>query len=94
MAQESKILETVLKEILGETNLPSQYEDFQALTRDLVRKISAKFVLVDRKRWAELTKAKTPQLNDLAAVTAEYKRQNDAREARLNQRNSVVPPRK
>ncbi len=91
MEKMSQVLEKALEEILGPTNLPTRYPDFQALTRELVRKLADKLVLVDRKTWNEVHKAEVPTSKGLAEVTERYKAHNDLVEASLSKRESVPP---
>ncbi len=87
----SQVLEKALEEILGPTNLPSRYPDFQAFTRELVRKLADKLVLVDRKTWNEVHRSVGQAGSGLAGVTERFKRHNDELEASMSKRDSVIP---
>ena len=85
----AKILQKVLEDIIGTKNLPSHYQDFEQLTRDLVRKLSEKLVLVDRRTWNEVQRPRGPL--SLEASTERYKRHNDGVEASMRNRGSIPP---
>lgn len=92
MEKMAQALEKALEELLGQTNLPSRYPDFQALTRDLVRKLADKVVLVDRKTWNEVSRSVDYDVNSLEKATARFKSHNDRLEAAMSMRSSVLPP--
>lgn len=89
MASQSKILEEVLRDLLGTSNLPSRYPDFEALTRDLVRKLAPKLVIIDRASWNEILRPKSEP--GLTAATERFKAHNDRLEASMGRRDSVPP---
>lgn len=89
MAGNAKAIQTALEDLLGGTkNLPSHYQDFEQLTRDLVRRLASQLVMVDRETWNEITRPKGP--NNLEASTLRYKNFNDNVEQSLK-RESVPP---
>lgn len=91
MAKAVQILEDALRFVLTDVNLPTQYPDFQALTRDLIRRISPHAVLVERATYNELTKRDAQVSKELAATTARYKAHNDEVENAMRARGSVPP---
>lgn len=91
MEKMAQALEKALEELLGATNLPSRYPDFQALTRDLVRKLADKVVLVDRKTWNEVSRSVDYDVNSLEKATDRFKAHNDRLEAAMSRRESIPP---
>lgn len=92
MAKAAQALEDVLRYILTDTNLPTQYADFQALTRDLVRRLAPHAVLVDRETYNALTKRDAQVSKALEETTARYKAHNDRVETGMRERGSIPPP--
>jgi hypothetical protein len=92
MAQESKILEDALKATIGENNLPSWCPDFKTLTRELLRKIEHRLVLVDRKSWTEMGKPMAGgSLESLRESTESFRKHIDECEKRNADRGSIPP---
>jgi len=91
MANTSQVLEDALRYILTDTNLPSEFADFQALTRELIRRLSPYAVLVDRETYNRLTRPKTETAKGLEEVTARYKAHNDIVERGMKNRGSLPP---
>ncbi len=92
MAKAAQALEDALRYILTDTNLPSQYPDFQALTRDLIRRLSPHAVLVERDTYNSLTKRDAQVSKGLEEATERFKAHNDKLEAEMRQRGSIPPP--
>jgi hypothetical protein len=89
----ARILQNVLEDVLGgQKNLPSHYQDFEQLTRDLVRKLADKLVMVDRKTWNEVSRPKGASVT-LETSTERYRRFNDGVEKNMVSRGSIPPPR-
>jgi hypothetical protein len=91
MAKAAQALEDALRYVLTDVNLPSQYPDFQALTRDLIRRLSAHAVVIDRATYNALTKRDAQVSKSLEEMTAHYKAHNDEVEANMRARGSVPP---
>jgi hypothetical protein len=91
MAKSSQALEDALRYTLTDTNLPSQFPDFQALTRELIRRLSPYAVLVDRETYNQLTKPQSKASKELEETTARYKAHNDSVEASMRERGSIPP---
>ena len=87
MAKTSQILEDALRVILTNSNLPSRYADFQALTRDLIRQLAPHAVILAREEYASLLRRGAAPSTTLEETTAHFKAHNDMLEARLS-----VPP--
>jgi len=92
MNNPSKSLETALKFIMSEKNLPSEYPDFESFTREVVRQISPYVVLVDRKAYTELSKPDTTEIKSLTEAVARHKKHNDEVEDSMRKRGSIPPP--
>lgn len=93
MAKSSQALEDALRYTLTDTNLPSQFADFQALTRELIKRLSPYAVLVDRETFNQLTRPQAQVSKSLEDATARYKAHNDSVEADMRQRGSIPPGR-
>lgn len=92
MAKSSQALEDALRFTLTDKNLPSEYADFQALTRELIRRLSPYAVLVDRPTYNQLTKPQSLVSKSLAEMTEHYRQHNDKVEAGLTRPASIPPP--
>jgi small-conductance mechanosensitive channel len=91
MAKAAQALEDALRYTLTETNLPTAFPDFQALTRELIRQLSPHAVLVERETYNELTKRDAQVSKSLEETTARYRAHNDEIEKRMRERGSVPP---
>lgn len=93
MVKAQQALENALRFTLNEKNLPSEFPDFQALTRELVRQLAPYAVVIDRKTYVELTRTKGVQgSTELNAVVARYTAFNDQVEASLSRKSTPPPP--
>lgn len=91
MAKTTQVLEEALRLVLGDSNLPTRYEDFQSLTRDLVRALAPHAVLVDRVTYTALIKRDAQVSKSLEETTARFKAHNDKVENGMRERGSIPP---